>query len=297
MRRFLVLTESRFPAEMTATFKNLETNFNPWAFSPESRMDWAEGLDVRTMAQAAGDVDLLYWVGCAGAYDQRYTKVTRAMVRLMAAAGVKFAVLGKEEKCNGDPARRAGNEYLAQMLINENVATLNGYGVKKIVAGCPHCYNTLKHEYPQFGGNYEVVHHTEFLKQLVDSGKLRLKTDGRERTTFHDSCYIGRYNGLYEAPRQLLEASGAELVEMGRRRDRGFCCGAGGARMFMEETVGKRVNVERTEEAIACRPRTIATACPFCMTMMSDGIKAKDADERVVVLDVAEILAGKLASS
>jgi Fe-S oxidoreductase len=291
MRRFLVLNESRFPPELTTTFRNLETNFTPWAFSHESRADWASGLDVKTMADADGDVDLLYWVGCAGAFDKRYEKVSRAMVRLLNAAGIRFAILGTEEKCNGDPARRAGNEYLAQMLITENVETLNRYKVKKIVATCPHCFNTLKNEYPRFGGNFEVVHHTTLLEELVNSGRLKVKPEERQKTTFHDSCYIGRYNGIYDAPRNLLASSGASLVEMGRSRDRGLCCGAGGARMFMEETVGKRINIERTEEALALTPQTIATACPFCMTMLSDGVKAKDAEESVKVRDVAEVLA------
>jgi Fe-S oxidoreductase len=291
MRRFLVLNESRFPPELTTTFRNLETNFTPWAFSHESRADWASGLDVKTMADADGDVDLLYWVGCAGAFDKRYEKVSRAMVRLLNAAGIRFAILGTEEKCNGDPARRAGNEYLAQMLITENVETLNRYKVKKIVATCPHCFNTLKNEYPRFGGNFEVVHHTTLLEELVNSGRLKVKPEARQKTTFHDSCYIGRYNGIYDAPRNLLASSGASLVEMGRSRDRGLCCGAGGARMFMEETVGKRINIERTEEALALTPQTIATACPFCMTMLSDGVKAKDAEESVKVRDVAEVLA------
>ncbi|MGA2260309.1 MAG: (Fe-S)-binding protein [Acidobacteriota bacterium] len=295
MRRFLVLSESRFPAELAGTFKNLETNFNPWPFSYESRMDWAQGLDVKTMAETHGEgIDLLYWVGCAGSYDQRYQKVSRGMVKLLNAAGIRFAVLGLEEKCNGDPARRAGNEYLAQMLITENVDTLNRYQVRKIVATCPHCYNTLKNEFPQFGGNFEVVHHTELLQDLVKSGRLRVSKKIRERVTFHDSCYIGRYNDNYEAPRNLLGAAGAQVVEMERSRDKGFCCGAGGARMFMEEREGKRVNVERTEEALKLNPKEIATACPFCMTMLIDGLKAKDADERVRVRDVAEVLADAL---
>ena len=292
MRRYLVLTESRFPPELTNTFKNLETSFNPWAFSPDSRTDWAEGLGVKTMAEAGDDTDVLYWVGCAGAFDQRYVKVSRAMVKLMDAAGVRFAILGNEEKCNGDPARRAGNEYLAQMLITENVETLNRYKFRRIVATCPHCYNTLKNEYPDFGGRYEVVHHTEFLRDLIRSGRLKVRADSGSKTVFHDSCYLGRYNGIYDAPRDLIRASGAGLTEMRRARDRGFCCGAGGARMFLEETVGKRVNVERTEEALACGPETIATACPFCMTMLTDGVKAKDADAKVHVRDVAEVLAG-----
>jgi Fe-S oxidoreductase len=295
MRRFLVLSESSFPEELTATFKNLENNFTPWAFSHETRADWAQGLDVKTMAATGGqDIDLLYWVGCAGSYDQRYQKVSRGMVKLMNAAGVKFAILGVEEKCNGDAARRAGNEYLAQMLITENVETLNRYRVKKVVTTCPHCYNTLKNEYPQFGGSYDVVHHTELLQGLLQSGRLKLSKASREKVAFHDSCYLGRYNNIYDAPRNLLSAAGSQLLEMPRSRDRGFCCGAGGARMFMEEKEGKRVNVERTEEALRLDPATIATACPFCMTMLTDGLKAKDADERVQVRDVVEVLADSL---
>jgi Fe-S oxidoreductase len=296
MRRFLVLSESRFPPELTTTFKNLETNFTPWAFSHDTRADWARGLDVRMMADVDGKVDVLYWVGCAGSYDKRYEKVSRAMVKLLNAAGVNFAILGTEEKCNGDPARRAGNEYLAQMLITENVETLNRYNVKKIVTTCPHCFNTIKNEYPQFGGSYEVVHHTTLLQELVESGRLKISNEVREKATFHDSCYIGRYNGIYDAPRVLLSKTGARLAEMPRSRDRGFCCGAGGARMFMEENEGKRVNIERTEEALRLSPETIATACPFCMTMMSDGVKAKDADEAVKVRDVAEILADSIGA-
>jgi len=296
MRRFLVLSESRFPGELTGTFKNLESNYTPWAFSHETRADWADGLDVKTMAACGGEnVDLLYWVGCAGSYDRRYQKVSQAMVKLLNTAGIRFAILGTEEKCNGDPARRAGNEYLAQMLITENVETLNRYKVRKIVATCPHCFNTLKNEYPQFGGNYEVLHHTELLQGLVRTGRLKVAQEAGKQITFHDSCYIGRYNGIYDAPRNLLEASGGKLLEMARSRDRGFCCGAGGARMFMEEREGKRVNIERTEEALKLQPDMIATACPFCMTMLADGLKAKDADERVHVRDVAEILADSIS--
>ena len=294
MRRYLVLTESRFPPELTNTFKNLETNYTPWAFSHESRADWARGLDVKTMAEVGGEVELLYWVGCAGSYDKRYEKVSRSMVKLLNAAGVKFAILGTEEKCTGDAARRCGNEYLAQMLMMDNVETLNNYKVKRILATCPHCFNTIKNEYPQFGGYYEVNHHTVFLKELVQSGRLRVSNRAKQRITFHDSCYIGRYNGVYDAPRTLLEYSGANLAEMTRSKDRGFCCGAGGARMFMEEKIGKRVNIERTEEALNLKPQAIATSCPFCMTMMTDGIKAKDAEEAVQVRDVAEILADSL---
>jgi Fe-S oxidoreductase len=294
VRRYLVLTESRFPSELTTTFKNLENNFAPWAFSHESRADWAEGLEVKTMARAGGEVDVLYWVGCAGAYDKRYEKVSRAMIKLLNAAGVNFGILGTEEKCTGDAARRAGNEYLAQTLMTENIATLNRYRFKRILTTCPHCFNTLKNEYPQFGGNYDVVHHTEFLSGLLRTGELRVRNDLAEKTTFHDSCYLGRYNSIYDAPRALLESTGANLAEMSRSRDKGLCCGAGGARMFMEETVGKRVNIERAEEALALHPQTIATSCPFCMTMMTDGVKAKDAEDSTHVRDVAEVLADAL---
>ncbi len=293
MRRYLVLNESRFPKEMQATFQNLERNFTPWAFSHSARADWAEGMNIPRMAGTppSNTERILFWVGCAGAYDARYTKVTRAFARLMQIAGIEFAILGTEEKCTGDPARRAGNEYLAQMLMAENVQVLNGHGVKKIVTTCPHCFNILLNEYPQLGGRYEVVHHSDFLLGLIDSGKLKLTVEQRAKVTYHDSCYIGRYNQLYDEPRRAISSvPGVELVEMPRNRDRGFCCGAGGARMFMEETTGKRVNVERTEEALRLKPDVIGTACPFCMTMMTDGVKDRDASATVIVKDIAEII-------
>jgi len=294
MRRFLVLTESQFPSELTTTFKNLETNGSPWAFSQDSRADWAEGLNVSRMADAENPVDILYWVGCAGSFDARYQKVSRAMVKILRSAGVDFAILGTEEKCSGDPARRSGNEYLAQMMMMENVETLGKYKFKRILTSCPHCYNTLKNEYPDFGGNYELVHHSDFINELMQSGKLKIAKSSRQKIAFHDSCYLGRYNNIYEAPRQILSRTGSVALEMERTRDKGFCCGAGGARMFMEETVGKRVNVERTEEAMRTHPDTIATACPFCMTMMTDGAKALDVDEKVRISDVAEVVADLL---
>jgi Fe-S oxidoreductase len=294
MRRALVLNESRFPPEVKTVFDNLERNFTPWGFSHSTRADWAEGLEIPKMAEVgdAKNVDVLFWVGCAGAYDARYKKVSVAFSKLMKQAGIKFAILGTEEKCNGDAARRMGNEYLAQTMMTENIETLNRYNVKKIVATCPHCFHSLKKEYPQFGGNFEVVHHTDFLNQLVEEGKLKIdeKKKSAETITYHDSCYLGRYNNVIDTPRNTLTATGANLVEMPRSKDKGLCCGAGGGRMWMEETIGKRINIERSEEAIATGASTVASACPFCMTMMNDGVKSKEASEKVQVKDIAEIL-------
>lgn len=289
LRRGLVLNESRFPAELTTTFNNLERNYTPWAFGHSTRADWAEGLDVPVMSSVQ-DAEVLFWVGCAGAYDSRYKKVTQSFAKLMKLAGIKFAILGTEEKCTGDPARRMGNEYLAQMLIQENVTTLNNYNVKKIVTTCPHCLQSLGKEYKQFGGNYEVVHHTEFLMGLIERGQLKLAPEKKDKVVFHDPCYLGRYNDVYDAPRSLVGAVAVEQTEMTRSKDKSFCCGAGGGRMWMEEHEGKRVNIERTEEALATGANTIGTGCPFCMTMMTDGVKAKDAADNVHVKDVAELI-------
>ncbi len=290
MRRYLVLNESRFPKEMQVVFQNLERNFTPWAFSHATRADWAEGLNIPLIADKQ-QVDVLFWVGCAGSYDERYKKVTKAFSKLMQIAGIDFAILGTEEKCNGDPARRAGNEYLAQMLITENVGTLGKYKFKKIITMCPHCFNTLKNEYPQFGAKYEVIHHTDFIKYMINSGKIKLSKVKKVKITYHDSCYLGRYNEIYDSPRETIKAiPGVKAVEMKRSADKGFCCGAGGARMFMEETIGKRVNHERTEEALALNPDVIGTACPFCLTMLTDGVKDKEATDKVQVKDIAELV-------
>lgn len=290
MRRYLVLNESRFPKELQTTFQNLERNYTPWAFSHSTRGDWAKGLDVPLISEKR-NAEYLFWVGCAGAYDARYKKVTQAFAKLMKIARIDFAILGTEEKCNGDPARRVGNEYLAQMLMTENVSTLTNYKVKKIVTTCPHCFNIIKNEYPQFSGNYEVIHHTEFIMGLIESGKLKLTREKKAKITYHDACYLGRYNQIYDHPRNTLKSiPGIDVMEMKRCKDKGFCCGAGGARMFMEETIGKRVNIERTEEALALKPDVIGTACPFCMTMLTDGVKAKEANDRVQVKDIAEMV-------
>jgi len=289
MRRSMVMMDAEFPSLLQNAFSNLENNFSPWAFSPYERADWAEGLGVK-QAQNDPDFDVLFWVGCAGSFDDRAKKVSVAIVKLLQAAGVNFAILGTEEKCNGDVARRGGNEYLADMLIKMNIETMQQYNVKKIITSCPHCFNTIKNEYPEFGFKAEVVHHSEFLMQLVQAGKLNVGIDPKLNLTYHDSCYLGRYNEIYEAPRKLLSNFSNNLKEVERSKDKGFCCGAGGSQMFLEETVGKRVNIERTEELLATNANTIALNCPFCLTMVSDGVKAKELEESVQVKDIAEIL-------
>lgn len=239
--------------------------------------------------------DILFWVGCAGSFDQRAQKITRAFATILNKVGVKYAILGKEEACTGDPARRSGNEFLFQMMAYNNIQVLNGYGIKKIVTTCPHCFNTLKNEYPALGGHYEVIHHTTLLQQLINEGKIRLKEGGAfkgKRITFHDSCYLGRANDIYEAPRKVLEALDGELVEMKRCRSNGLCCGAGGAQMFKEDEPGKtRINLERTTEALETGAKVIASSCPFCNTMMTDGVKLNEKEEEVKVYDIAEMIA------
>jgi Fe-S oxidoreductase len=243
--------------------------------------------------------EILFWVGCAGSFDQRAQKITKAFVTILDKIGINYAILGKEEMCNGDPARRAGNEFMFQMMAYQNIQTLNNYGIKKIVTACPHCFNILKNEYPALGGNYEVIHHSVFLQQLIDEGKIKLKDGGSfagKKITYHDSCYLGRANNIYEAPRKVLEAFDAELIELKRCKTNGLCCGAGGAQMFKEEEKGNiRVNVERTNEAIGTGANIIAAACPFCNTMLTDGVKLAEKEDSVKVLDIAELVAASLA--
>ncbi len=242
--------------------------------------------------------DILFWVGCAGSFDQRAQKITKAFATILTKLEINFAILGKEEACTGDPARRAGNEFLFQMMAYNNIQLLNGYEVKKIVTTCPHCYNIFKNEYPELGGTYEVIHHTTFLQQLIDEGKIKISDDNSfngKKITYHDSCYLGRSNNIFEAPRRVLEALNAELVEMKRCRKNGLCCGAGGAQMFKEDEPGdKRINIERSEEAIGTGANIIASACPFCNTMLTDGVKNKEKEEEVKVMDVAELIAACL---
>ena len=291
MRRSMVLMDAEFPELLMGAFGNIETNATPWAFSPSERADWADGLDIN-MAADVQEFDILFWVGCAGSFDDRAKQVSVAFSKLMKKAGINFAILGTEEQCNGDVARRGGNEYLADMMIKANIETLTQYKFKQIVATCPHCFNTLKNEYPTFGANYEVIHHTQFIMQLIKEGKLTLKDnkDYLDGLAYHDSCYLGRYNNIYNEPRQtLMTVPGLNIREVERSKDKGLCCGAGGAQMFMEETEGKRVNIERTEELLSTGAKTIAVNCPFCMTMISDGVKAKEAEE-VKVKDISEII-------
>ena len=258
----------------------------------------SENIKVPTVAELSSQgktPEVLFWVGCAGSYDDRYKKVTEAFVRILHHLKIDYAVLGPEETCTGDPARRAGNEFLFQMQAMANIQVLNGYRIKKIVTACPHCFNTLKNEYPDLGGNYEVIHHSQFLQQLIDDGKIKMQEGGDfkgKKITYHDSCFLGRANGVYEAPRKILEALDAELVEMKRCRTKGLCCGAGGGQMFKDAEPGnKEINIERTEEALDSGASTVAVACPFCMTMMSDGVKFKGRDADVKVLDLAELIA------
>jgi Fe-S oxidoreductase len=319
MRRYLVMQESRFPPELARLFRNLETKGNPWDFRPSQRADWAAGLGVPELAdvaaQAASEgrplfagqatatgtsteaeseplLEVLYWVGCLGSFDARNQRIAQALAGIFKQAGVRFAILGKEESCCGDPARRPGNEYLFQTLAQTNIETLNTYGVRKIIASCPHCFNTIKNEYAQFGGNYDVVHHSEFIDYLLKSGRITLANRVEQAITYHDPCYLGRYNDVYDAPRAVLEAiPGVELREMARTRNNALCCGAGGGRMWVEEHIGTRMNQNRMQDALNTGAPTLAAACPFCTSMFEDGIKSKEAGEKIRLMDISELVA------
>lgn len=295
MRRYLALTEADFSPEVSRTFRNMENNSNPWGISSSYRADWADGLDIPMYSELDEPPEYLFWVGCAGSFDDRQKKVTQAFARVLKAAGVSFAILGTEEGCTGDPARRIGNEYLYWMLATTNIETLNSHNVTKIVTTCPHCYHTIAKEYPQLGGEYEVLHHTDMIQSLLKAGKLKLRPTAMSRVTYHDSCYIGRWRDSYDGPREILRAiPGIEVREMELNKRQSFCCGAGGGRMWMEEHEGKRVNIERTDQALATDADTIAVACPFCLTMFDDGLKNREQDD-IVLKDLAEIVAENLA--
>src|SRR5580658_9998150 len=299
LRRHQVLIESAFPQEASGMLKNLENKGDPWGMGGSKRAEWMTELDfeVPVVDGAIGDdVEYLFWVGCAGALEDRAKKTTKAIAELLHTAGVSFAVLGPAETCTGDPARRMGNEFVFSMLAQQNVETLNEAGVRKIVASCPHCFNTISNEYPQLGGNYEVIHHTQLLARLVSEGLLKPVNSVDEKLTYHDPCFLGRHNRVFTPPRDILDAvPGIEATEMHRCKNRGFCCGAGGARMWMEERIGKRINTERIEEALALNPDTISTACPYCLVMLGDAVSAKkasgEAKETLEVVDVAQLLA------
>jgi Fe-S oxidoreductase len=317
MRRHLVMEESDFPTEVTPLFNNIERNFNPWEISNDRRAEWAAGLDVPLLSENP-DAEVLYWVGCMGSFDRRNQKVATSVVKILKAAGVNFAILGPEEWCTGDPARRIGNEYLWQMMAQQNIETLNGYGFniadthnghdghapgngvagvapkyRTIITACPHCFNTIRNEYPQLGGNYEVVHHTVFIDRLLADEKITLPEGFDQRKlTYHDPCYIGRYNDVYDEPRRVLTVLNSNgVTEMRRNRNKSFCCGGGGGRAWMEEKIGKRVNQARVNEALETGAEVLAAACPFCITMFDDGIKGVEAEEKMQIEDISEIVA------
>jgi Fe-S oxidoreductase len=313
MRRSLVMEESDFPQEVTSLFNNIERNGNPWEISSDKRAEWAAGLDIPLLADNP-DADVLYWVGCMGSFDRRNQQVATSVARILKAANVNFAILGPEESCTGDPARRIGNEYLWQMQAQQNIETLNGYGFniaeqdsanghhdpaetttakeRTIITACPHCFNTIGNEYPQLGGNYKVVHHTAFIDQLLQEEKLRLPEGfDKRKLTYHDPCYIGRYNGIYDEPRRVLTVLNSDgVTEMKRHRNKSFCCGGGGGRVWMEEKIGQRVNQTRIQEALETKAEVMAAACPFCITMFEDGVKGVEAEEQLKIEDISEII-------
>jgi len=299
MRRHLVLMEGKMPQELQNTMKNWETQSNPWGMAADTRDAWAEGLNIPRLADKP-NAEYLFYVGCAGSFNDRNKRISTAVVQILQAAKLDFAILGKEELCNGETARRSGNEYLAKTMIDANISVLSRYNVKKVITTCPHCFNTLKNEYPDFGFKSEkVIHHTDLINSLIKDGQITVtQNEHSQRIVFHDSCYLGRYNEIYEEPRLAIQAiTGQAPIEMPRSKSKGLCCGAGGARMWMEETIGKRINVERVEEALAQKPNIIAAGCPFCQVMIEDGLKTHHKQDEVQVRDVAELVASNLAKT
>jgi Fe-S oxidoreductase len=291
LRRNLVLEQAVIPETAEGALRSIQDRGHPWRGTTLTRTDWAEGLDIKILADDS-DIDILYWVGCTEALEDRSMKIAQAVGKLLKLAGVKVGILGVEESCCGEPARRLGNEYLFQIQAAKNIELLKNYGVKKIVTACPHCYNTIKNEYPQFGGEFEVIHHTQFIANLLEEGKLRIIKGSSGVITYHDSCYLGRYNDIYEPPRQILNSmSDATVVEMERNRERSFCCGGGGGRMWLEEKIGERISEMRIVEVIEAKAQIMATACPFCLQMFDDAIKAKAVEESLKVMDIAELIA------
>lgn len=303
MRRFQVLMESEFPSEANLMLRNVENQGDPWGLGQARRLDWTKSLDFEVPViegEIPDDMEYLFWVGCAGALDERAARVTQSIARLLKSAGVVFGILGPKESCTGDPARRLGNEYLYQMQAMGNIEILNSAKAKKIVASCPHCFNSLANEYPSLGGNYEVIHHSQLLEKLVKTGALTPKNPVEAKITYHDPCYLGRHNSIYDEPRSVLNSvPGVNTVEMHKHRSKGFCCGAGGSRMWLEENIGKRVNMERTDQALVTGADVVSTACPYCMIMLDDGVKTRQADgsapENLRVLDVAQVLERSIA--
>jgi len=301
MRRYEVLMESRFPQEANLFLRNIENQGDPWGLGGSKRLEWTEALDFEVPVitdTIPDDIEYLYWVGCAGALDDRGKKQAQSTARMLNRAGVRFAVLGPRESCTGDPARRFGNEYLYQEVAKVNIETLKEVGAVKIVATCPHCFNTIKNEYPALGGEFEVIHHAELLAHLVNDGKLTPGGGYAGTVTYHDPCYLGRHNRIFAQPRDVIKAiPGAKEVEMGRCKERGFCCGAGGARMWMEENIGKRVNMERTQEALGTGADVVSTACPFCMIMLDDAVQASGKGEEVRVMDISQLVEESLLTN
>jgi Fe-S oxidoreductase/nitrate reductase gamma subunit len=290
LRRYLVLVETKYSSDIRLTLKNLEKSNNPWGMARGLRTEWTKDLGVKIFSEVT-DPEILFWVGCCGSYDARNQKVATSMVKILQASGIRFGILGNEEGCCGDPARRIGNEYLFQMTAEANIEIMKGCGVKKILTLCPHCFHTLKNEYPQFGGEFQVIHHTQFLTELISSGKLKLTKPINKVITYHDSCYLGRANQIFDAPRKILKSiPGLKLIEMERHHNRSFCCGAGGGRMWMEEHIGTRINQMRTDQAIEVKAELIGTACPYCLTMLFDGIKEKGKAETMAAFDLSELV-------